>query len=130
MAMKAIGIIGKGLFLLMVMGFMGTAIPASAEASERVVVRTERRWVQPVYETRYYQGYPQTVIVREGYWDTVPVYGDTVVIEPAYTYSYSSPYYYSYPYYYSGYPYYYSRYYGPSVNFDFRFGGGHHHHRR
>ena len=123
--MKTMGLVGKGLFLAMLLGFMGAAIPASAEASERTVIRTERHWVQPR--------------VGIGYWSEVPVYSDDYYSTPSYTYS--SPYYdsYSYPTYYSSYPYYsrgyysggyYGGYYGPSVGLNFSFGSGSHRHRR
>ena len=109
--------LGKGLFVLMLLGFMGAAMPASAEASERVVVRTERHWVQPR--------------VGVGYWSEVPVYSNDYYTTPSYTYSYPDYYSsYSYPSYgYSSYPYYggyYGGYYGPSVGlgFNFGFGGG------
>lgn len=144
--MRTISVLGKSLFLLTVLGFIGAAVPASAEASDRVVVRTERRWVEPRYETRYYSGVPRTVVVQDGYWDSVPIYSDSYVdsyYTPSYSDSYySTPYYssYSYPSYYSSYSYpYYSRGYygggyyggyGPSVGLNLNFGSGSHRHRR
>src|SRR5258707_9089615 len=111
MIMKTISFFGKVSLVLLTLGVMGAFTPASAEASERAVVRTERRWVQPRYEVRYHNGYRENVIVSEGYWENVPVYGDTYTYysEPVYSYP---RYYYSYPTYYGGYGY------RPGIAFD------------
>ena len=60
---------------------LGFSQPVYAEGHyetrlERVLIapqHLERHWVEPVYETRYINGYPQSVLVRGGYHSDVVI---------------------------------------------------------
>ncbi len=82
----------------------------------------ERRWVEPVYETRYYAGRPQAVCVSEGGWRqfSTPAryetrYVQVWVPDSAPVVTYTTPGYYAAP----GY-YYAPRYSGSFLDFSYR----------